>query len=123
MVINSWLALEAILTEERKSKKETAIPPGSYFVRAELYQAVADVLRKARTNSYRAVNFIMVEAYWNVGRMIVKEEQQGKERAEYGKSLLRGLSERLTSEFGVGFGVANLANFRQFYVSSQYSTR
>jgi predicted nuclease of restriction endonuclease-like (RecB) superfamily len=61
----------------------------------------------------------MVEAYWNVGRMIVIEEQQGKERAEYGEALLRGLSERLTIDFGKGFGVSNLFAFRQFYLSFQ----
>ncbi len=86
-------------------------------VRPEFYASIADVLQKARTRTYRAVNFIMVEAYWNVGRMIVEEEQQGKERAEYGKEMIRGLSERLTAEFGSGFGVSNLAYFRQFYLS------
>ncbi|WP_198134476.1 DUF1016 N-terminal domain-containing protein [Geotalea uraniireducens] len=59
----------------------------------------------------------MIEAYWNVGRMIVEEEQQGMERAGYGKALIRDLSERLTSEFGSGFGVSNLSYFRQFYLS------
>lgn len=47
-------------------------------LRSEFYQAIVDVLQNARANSYRAVNFIMVEAYWNVGRMIVEEEQQGR---------------------------------------------
>ena len=58
----------------------------------------------------------MVEAYWNVGRMIVEEEQQGKERAEYGAALLRNLSIRLTQEFGKGFAGTNLKYFRQFYL-------
>ena len=47
----------------------------------------------ARRNAYRAVNFTMVEAYWNVGRMIVEEEQQGKERAEYGEAFIQMLSD------------------------------
>ncbi len=51
-------------------------------VRSEFYKSVAEILRTARSNAYRAVNFTMVEAYWNVGRMIIEEEQQGKERAE-----------------------------------------
>jgi len=84
--------------------------------RLEFYTSVMDVLQKARSNSYRAVNFIMVEAYWNVGRLIVEEEQQGKGRAEYGKALIRSLSDRLTTEFGAGFGLSNLAYFRQFYL-------
>ncbi|MGP1679272.1 MAG: DUF1016 N-terminal domain-containing protein, partial [Burkholderiales bacterium] len=62
--------------------------------RRDLYQSIAKVLRAARANAYRAVNFTMVEAYWNVGRMIVEEEQQGKERAEYGAALLKNLSIR-----------------------------
>ena len=50
----------------------------------------------------------MVEAYWEVGRVIVEEEQAGKGRAEYGKRIVEGLSERLQSEFGKGFGRSNL---------------
>lgn len=86
-------------------------------LRSEFYQTIVDVLQNARTNSYRAVNFIMVEAYWNVGRMIVEEEQQGKERAGYGEALVRGLSARLTIDFGKGFGASNLFAFRQFYLT------
>ena len=86
-------------------------------VREEFYKSIADVLRTARSNAYRAVNFVMVEAYWNVGRMIVEEEQQGKERAGYGKALIRSLSEQLTLDFGKGFGVSNLFAFRQFYLA------
>jgi len=86
-------------------------------VRGEFYKSIADVLRTARSNAYRAVNFVMVEAYWNVGRMIVEEEQQGKERAGYGEALIRSLSEQLTLDFGKGFGVSNLFAFRQFYLA------
>jgi predicted nuclease of restriction endonuclease-like (RecB) superfamily len=103
------------LTKGRKSREETAVPAGTEVVRAEFYQAVADVLHNAHSNSYRAVNFIMVEAYWNVGRMIVEEEQQGKERAEYGKYLIRNLSIRLTVELGKGFDERELRRMRQFY--------
>lgn len=86
-------------------------------MRPQFYATVADVLQKARSKSYRAVNFIMVEAYWNVGRMIVEEEQQGKERAGYGEALVRVLSDRLTIDFGKGFGLSNLFAFRQFYLA------
>ena len=85
-------------------------------VRSEFYQAIVNVLQNARTKSYRAVNFIMVEAYWNVGRMIVEEEQQGKERAEYGKYLIRNLSIKLTVELGKGYDERELRRMRQFYV-------
>ena len=69
-------------------------------VRGEFYDSIAEVLRTARSKAYRAVNFVMVEAYWNIGRMIVEEEQQGRERAGYGEALVRGLSKRLNEDFG-----------------------
>lgn len=93
------------------TKKKTSNKP------AEFYQSVAEVLHNARSNAYRAVNFVMVEAYWNIGRMIVEEEQQGKERAGYGEALIRNLSERLMLDFGKGFRVSNLWAFKQFYLS------
>lgn len=58
----------------------------------------------------------MVQAYWQVGRLIVEQEQQGQERAQYGKQQLKQLSERLQREFGKGFDVGNLRNMRQFYL-------
>jgi predicted nuclease of restriction endonuclease-like (RecB) superfamily len=85
-------------------------------VRGEFYESIAEVLRSARSNAYRAVNFVMVEAYWNIGRMIVEEEQQGHERAEYGAALIESLSPRLTEEFGKGFTKRNLWQMRQFYL-------
>jgi predicted nuclease of restriction endonuclease-like (RecB) superfamily len=83
---------------------------------SEFYASVAGILRKARTNTYRAVNFIMVEAYWNVGRVIVEEEQQGSDRAKYGSQLIKGLASRLSNEFGESVSERNLRNFRQFYL-------
>jgi hypothetical protein len=59
----------------------------------------------------------MTEAYWNIGRRIVEEEQQGEIRSEYGKKLIKELSKRLSAEFGKGFSEANLKNFRQFYLT------
>ena len=59
----------------------------------------------------------MVEAYWLIGKRIVEEEQAGKERADYGSYLIKGLSKELSTEFGKGFSVANLWNFRQFYLT------
>ena len=59
----------------------------------------------------------MVEAYWNIGKLIVEEEQKGEKRAEYGNFLLKELSEKLTNDFGKGFSERNLRNFRQFYLT------
>ncbi|MFI0491573.1 YhcG family protein, partial [Flavobacterium sp.] len=65
----------------------------------------------------------MTFTYFEIGRMIVEEEQNGKERAEYGKQILKGLSEQLTNEFGKGFSVDNLQNMRKLYlIYSNYET-
>ncbi len=82
----------------------------------DLYLSVKNILQSARDNAYRQVNFIMVEAYWNIGKQIVEEEQNGKDRAEYGSYLIKELSSRLTSEFGKGFSQRNIRNMRQFYI-------
>jgi predicted nuclease of restriction endonuclease-like (RecB) superfamily len=83
----------------------------------KLFEQVRTILTQARQKAYAAVNFAMVEAYWEIGRRIVEEEQQGKERAEYGAFLIKELSKQLIAEFGKGFTVANLKNFRQFYLA------
>jgi predicted nuclease of restriction endonuclease-like (RecB) superfamily len=77
---------------------------------------IREMLRQARQRAYAAVNFVMVETYWRIGKRIVEEEQQGKERAGYGTFLIRELSKSLSEEFGKGFSIANLKNFRQFYI-------
>jgi len=80
-------------------------------------QDIRDMLQQARQKTYAAANFIMVETYWRVGRRIVEEEQKGQKRADYGAFLIRELSITLGAEFGKGFAIANLWNFRQFYLT------
>lgn len=80
------------------------------------YQSVKQILEEARKKAYSAVNFAMVQAYWNIGRIIVEEEQKGKAKAGYGEYLLKELSERLTKDFGKGFDYSNVKNMRQFYL-------
>ena len=99
-----------------RSKKGQVSATGE-LANEEFYDSVAVVLRNARSNSYRAVNFIMVEAHWNIGRMIVEEEQRGKGRAEYGTYLVKELSKRLTQDFGKGFDESNLRYIRKFYLT------
>lgn len=82
----------------------------------ELFQQVVDLLQNARQQVLRTVNSTMVYTYFEIGRIIVEEEQNGKERAEYGKQLLKGLSEQLKREFGKGFSVDNLQNMRKFFL-------
>lgn len=81
----------------------------------KLYTRIAELLNIARQNVVRAVNHTMVYTYYEIGRMIVEDEQQGKERAEYGKKVLKELSAELTDNFGKGFSVENLDRMRFFY--------
>lgn len=77
---------------------------------------IKKILKNARQKAYTAVNSAMVEAYWKIGRRIVEEEQNGKERAEYGKEILQNLSKELTEEFGKGYSYRTLREIRQFYL-------
>ena len=86
-------------------------------INAQFVQNIKQLIQQARHNTYKAINFIMVETYWNIGKKIVEEEQLGKQRADYGKYLIRHLSQQLTTDFGSGFDVSNLWNFRQFYLN------
>lgn len=85
------------------------------LVPENLYVAIAKVINQARQQVKQTVNQQMVLAYWHVGRLIVEQEQQGQERAEYGKQQLEQLSKRLQTEFGRGFDPSNLRNMRRFY--------
>ncbi|MFA6089379.1 MAG: PDDEXK nuclease domain-containing protein [Candidatus Woesearchaeota archaeon] len=82
-----------------------------------VYTDIRQILDIARNKAYKAINFAMVEAYWNIGKIIIKEEQKGKERAEYGSYLIKELSKRLTKEFGKGFDERNLWYMKSFYVA------
>jgi predicted nuclease of restriction endonuclease-like (RecB) superfamily len=77
---------------------------------------IKEILSNARQRAYTAVNSAMVEAYWNIGKRIVKEEQKGSERAEYGKEIIKNLSIELSNEFGRGFSKRTLWEIRQFYL-------
>ena len=84
-----------------------------------LYQSVIsdirDIITAGRDSAYSAASAAMIMTYWNIGKRIVEQEQSGKDRAEYGKRLISALSDELTKEFGKGFSVRNLRNFRKFY--------
>jgi predicted nuclease of restriction endonuclease-like (RecB) superfamily len=81
------------------------------------YEQIKNILQKARDTAYKQVNFIMVEAYWNIGKQIVNQEQNGEDRAKYGKYIIKELSLRLTEDFGKGFSQQNIRNIRQFYIT------
>ena len=88
-----------------------ASPDDSFF------GSIREILAEARRKAATSVNVIMVEAYWRIGARIVEQEQKGEARAAYGKELIKELSRRLGDEFGRGFSIANLKNFRQFYLT------
>lgn len=80
------------------------------------YNQIKEILASARAKAYSAVNFAMVEAYWEIGKSIV-EKQGGNATAEYGTRLLKELSKQMTADFGKGFTVTNLSYMRQFYLT------
>ncbi len=80
-----------------------------------LFGKIAELIEQARKKVATAANLTMVHTYFEIGRMIVEDEQQGKERAAYGKNVLKDLSGRLTEKFGKGFSVENLDRMRYFY--------
>jgi len=82
-----------------------------------VFDNIRNILEHARSRVYQSVNFIMVKAYWNIGRIIIEEEQKGKRRAEFGQRLIIELSKRLTNEYGRGFDQSNLWYMRKFYLS------
>ncbi len=85
------------------------------LIPAGLYTAITSVIQQARQQIKQTVNQQIVETYWQIGRLIVEQEQQGQARAEYGKQQLEQLSKRLTAEFGKGFDARNLRYMRAFY--------
>lgn len=85
------------------------------------YTQIVNLLQSAKSKVVRSVNQTMVFTYFEIGKMIVEEEQDGKERANYGKELLKELSLMLQKEFGKGFSVDNLENMRRFYLAYEKS--
>lgn len=82
---------------------------------SSLADAIATQIEQARGQLRQAVNSIIVQSYWEIGRLIVEDEQQGESRAEYGKQQLQQLSQQLTERLGKGFDITNLRKMRTFY--------
>jgi predicted nuclease of restriction endonuclease-like (RecB) superfamily len=85
-------------------------------VENQLLSKVSELIELARKQVAVTVNLTMVHTYYEIGRMIVEDEQKGKERAEYGKTVLKDLSVKLIEKFGKGFSLSNLKNMRQFFL-------
>ena len=84
-----------------------------------LYGQIAELIQSARKQVATQVNTALLVTYWNVGRIIVEDEQKSEFRAEYGKQVLKELSKRLTNDFGKGFSVSNLQYMKRFYLKYQ----
>jgi predicted nuclease of restriction endonuclease-like (RecB) superfamily len=102
------------MVRPNKGNRDIAV---SSEIENSFFTDISRILTDGRNKAHASINFAMVETYWNMGRRIVEQEQQGKERANYGDQLLVNLSRYLSGTFGKGFSVANLWNFRQFYLT------
>ena len=91
-------------------------PLANDLTNTRLYTDVCSIIEQGRKEAYASVNHKMIETYWNIGRRIVEEEQNGEACAEYGAQIIAQLSELLTHQYGKGFSKRNLAYFRQFYL-------
>lgn len=78
---------------------------------------VINIIDEGRKKAYQSINAAMLEAYWRAGKRIVEEELEGLDRAEYGKSIIKQLSEELTDRFGKGYSSTNLYDFKKFYTT------
>ena len=101
----------------KKSNKVTVAKSerSVFTISRGLLDDARQIINTARTNAVRSVDFNRVMMYWNLGRRIFEEEQQGKDRAEYGAYITRNLAASLEPEYGSGFGVRQLEFCRQFY--------
>lgn len=86
------------------------------IISTQLFSDVCGIIDHGRQQAYSAVSNTMIETYWQIGKRIVEEEQQGKERAEYGEQILDNLSQKLSLKYGKGFSTRYLRSFRKFYL-------
>ena len=82
---------------------------------ANLLNKIISLIEQSRENAIRSVDFHRVQLYWQIGRYIQEDEQDGKERAEYGKYVIKYLSQNLAPMYGSGYSVRQLYQYIQFY--------
>ncbi|MCQ2306100.1 MAG: PDDEXK nuclease domain-containing protein [Bacteroidales bacterium] len=78
---------------------------------------IRKIIEEGRRQAYAAAGQVVIVTYWNIGKRIVEEEQQGQERAKYGARLIANLAQQLTLEYGSGYGRRSLEQYRRFYLS------
>lgn len=86
-------------------------------LKEELISQIQSIIATSRERAIRSVDTERVLMYWQIGKVIFEEEQEGKERAEYGDFLIKSLSDALQPQFGSGFSYRQLNWYRQFYRS------
>lgn len=118
-----YIVIMKIKLSERKTKQteSKAQKAENQITLDSLELKIVHLLEKARSQIVKNINTTMVYTNFEVGRYIVEYEQNGKDRAEYGKSILKNLSARLTKRLGKGFSEDNLENMRKFYLCYQIS--
>lgn len=82
----------------------------------DMIAEIREIMAVAKQNVVKQINNELLSAYWNIGRVIVKYEQNNSKRAKYGKNTMKQLSKLLTKELGKGFSMSNIYNMRQFYL-------
>lgn len=85
------------------------------IIHTDLAERIEQLITEARRRTVATVNTAMVYTYYEIGRMIVEDEQQGEQRAEYGTEMLKNIARQLTQKFGKGFSYTNLEQMRKFY--------
>lgn len=95
------------------TKKRSEIVKNDYI---DLLKDVTNLLEEGRRGAARSVNTMMVATYWHIGKRIIRHEQAGKRRANYGKELVATLAADLTARYGRGFSATNLRLMRTFYL-------
>jgi predicted nuclease of restriction endonuclease-like (RecB) superfamily len=81
-----------------------------------LYKKISEIITQSRNTVVKNINYTMVYTYFEIGRLIVENEQQGKAKAAYGEKTLKELSKKLSRNFGKGFSERNLEQMRYFYL-------
>ncbi len=82
-----------------------------------LFSTISEIVIQAKQHAFRSTNAILLKMYWEIGKVIIEDEQKGQNRAAYGKGTLKGLANQLTLEFGRGFEERNINNMRAFYLA------
>jgi hypothetical protein len=85
------------------------------IIKQDIILQIQSIIATAKDRAIRSVDTERVLMYWQIGKVIFEEEQQGKDRADYGKYLIKSISETFQPQFGTGFSIRQLEMNRQFY--------